>query len=140
MIPRRNHHRRSVPLRLPDRNPKPTIKHNIQKGQVHLYGIKICYPQHGKTFGNLEFAGEDKTEQRRINGRIAVLSRSFNLYSDVQRADDIVVILPAEAGEKHFDFEERVKLVNPRITAEGYKIGTRGFTNYILHADDMVKA
>mgnify|MGYP003190917713 CR=1 FL=1 len=83
-----------------------------------------------KTFGNLEFAGEDKTEQRRINGRMAVLSRSFNLYSDVQRADDIVVILPAEAGE----------LVNPRITAEGYKIGTRGFTNYILHADDMVKA
>ena len=73
-----------------------------------------------KTFGNLEFAGEDKTEQRRINGRMAVLSRSFNLYSDVQRADDIVVILPAEAGEKHFDFEERVKLVNPRITAEGY--------------------
>ena len=45
-----------------------------------------------------------------------------------------MVILPAEAGEKHFDFEERVKLVNPRITAEGYKIGTRGFTNYILHA------
>ena len=81
-----------------------------------------------------------KTEQRRINGRMAVLSRSFNLYSDVQRADDIVVILPAEAGEKHFDFEEPVKLVNPRITAEGYKIGTRGFTNYILHADDMVKA
>ena len=48
--------------------------------------------------------------------------------------------LPAEAGEKHFDFEERVKLLNPRITAEGYKIGTRGFTNYMLHADDMVKA
>ena len=46
----------------------------------------------------------------------------------------------AEAGEKHFDFEERVKLINPRITAEGYKIGTRGFTNYILHADDMIKA
>lgn len=71
---------------------------------------------------------------------MAVLSRSFNLYSDVQRADDIVVILPAEAVEKHFDFEERVKLVNPLITTEGYKIGTRGFTSYILHADDMVKA
>ena len=40
-------------------------------------------------------------------------------------------VLPAEAGEKHFGFEERVKLVNPRITAEGYKIGTRGFTNYL---------
>ena len=90
--------------------------------------LKFVIPNMEKTFGNLEFAGEDKTEQRRINGRMAVLSRSFNLYSDVQRADDIVVILPAEAGEKHFDFEERVKLVNPRITAEGYKIGTRGFT------------
>ena len=102
--------------------------------------LKFVIPNMEKTFGNLEFAGEDKTEQRKINGRIAVLSRSFNLYSDIQRADDIVVILPAEAGEKHFDFEERVKLVNPRITADGYKIGTRGFTNYILHADDMVKA
>ncbi|MGT2610647.1 DUF961 family protein [Staphylococcus aureus] len=30
---------------------------------------------------------------------LTVLSRSYNLYSDVQRADDIVVVLPAEAGE-----------------------------------------
>lgn len=49
---------------------------------------------------------------------MTVLSQSYNLYSYVQRADDIVVVIPAEAGEKHFDFEERVKLVNPRITAE----------------------
>ena len=79
----------------------------------------------------------EKTKQNREESTDAW---RYNLYSDVQRADDIVVILPAEAGEKHFDFEERVKLINPRITAEGYKIGTRGFTNYILHADDMVKA
>ena len=65
-----------------------------------------------KTFGNLEFAGEDKIEQRRINGRMAVLSRSFNLYSDVQRADDIVVILPAEAGEKHFDFTSSTTILS----------------------------
>ena len=140
MIPRRNHHRRSVPLRLPDRNPKPTIKHNIQKGQVHLYGIKVRYPQHGKNIRQLGVCRRRQNRTEKNQRRMAVLSRSFNLYSDVQRADDIVVILPAEAGEKHFDFEERVKLVNPRITAEGYKIGTRGFTNYILHADDMVKA
>lgn len=102
--------------------------------------LKFVIPNIKETFGNLEFAGEDKIEQRRINGQITVLSRSFNLYSNIQRADDIVVILPAEAGEKNFDFEDSVKLINPRITAEGYKIGTRGFTNYILHADDMVKA
>lgn len=93
-----------------------------------------------KTFGYLEFAGENKVKQRRINGRMAVVSRSFNLYSDVQRADDIVVALPASAGEKNFEVEERIKLINPKITAEGYKIGNRGFTNYIRSADDMVKA
>ena len=102
--------------------------------------LKFVIPNMEKTFGNLEFAGEDKILQRRINGQLTVLSRSYNLYSNVQRADDIIVVLPAEAGEKNFDFEESVKLINPRITSEGYKIGTHGFTNYILHADDMVKA
>lgn len=75
-----------------------------------------------------------------MNGRVTTVSRSYNLYSDVQRADDIEVILPYSAGEKSFDFEESVKLVNPRIIAEGYKIGDRGFTNYVLYADDMIKA
>lgn len=101
--------------------------------------LKHVIPNMEKTFGNLEYAGEGKVEQRRLNGRMNILSRSYNLYSDIQRADDIVVILPPEAGEKHFEVEEKVKLINPRITAEGYKIGSRGFTNYILHADDMVK-
>lgn len=82
----------------------------------------------------------NKVEQRRINGRMTVISRSYNLYSDVQRADDIIVVLPATAGEKNFEVEEIVRLINPKITAEGYKIGNRGFTNYILSADDMVKA
>lgn len=100
--------------------------------------LKFVVPNMEKTFGNLEFAGESKIEQRRINGRLAVVARSYNLYSDVQRADDIIVVLPAEAGEKHFSPEQKVKLINPRITAEGYKIGNRGFTNYILLADDML--
>ncbi|CAC99192.1 DUF961 domain-containing protein [Carnobacterium divergens] len=101
--------------------------------------LKHVIPNMEKTFGQLEFAGEGKVEQRRINGKPTILSRSYNLYSNIQRADDIVVILPAEAGEKHFEIEQKVKLVNPRITAEGYKIGTRGFTNYVMYADDIVK-
>ena len=52
--------------------------------------LKHVIPNMEKTFGNLEFAGENKVEQRRINGRMAVISRSYNLYSDVQRADDMV--------------------------------------------------
>ena len=101
--------------------------------------LKFVVPNMIKTFGQLEYAGEGKVEQRRINGKMTVLSRSYNLYSTVQRADDIVVVLPPDAGDKHFEFEDKVTLVNPRITAEGYKIGTRGFTNYVLVADDMVK-
>lgn len=83
--------------------------------------LKYVIPNMKKTFGTLEFAGEDTIIQRRINGQLPVLSRSYNRYSDVQRADDIVVTLPAEAGEKNFVFEEKVKLINPRIKAEGYK-------------------
>lgn len=33
-----------------------------------------------KTFSNLEYAGEDKVEQRHINKRMTTLSRSNNLY------------------------------------------------------------
>ena len=65
--------------------------------------LKHVIPNMEKTFGNLEFAGENKVEQRRINGRMAVISCSYNLYSDVQRADDIIVVLPATAGEKNFE-------------------------------------
>ncbi|WP_166627313.1 YdcP family protein [Jeotgalicoccus sp. S0W5] len=102
--------------------------------------LKYVIPNMTQTFGNLEYAGEGNVEQRRVNGRMTTLSRRYNLYSDVQRADDIEVILPQEAGEKFFEHEDQVKLVNARIIAEGYKIGDRGFTKYILHADDMVKA
>ena len=101
--------------------------------------LQHIIPNMEKTFGQLEYAGEGTVEQRRINGKPTVLSRSYNLYSTIQRADDIEVILPADAGEKHFEVDDKVKLVNPKITAEGYKIGTRGFTNYIMHADDIVK-
>lgn len=101
--------------------------------------LKHVIPNMKETFGTLEFAGENKIEQKRVNGKLTVISREYNLFSTRQRADDIVVNLPATAGEKHFNFEDRVKLINPRISTIGYKIGTRGFTNYILHADDMVK-
>lgn len=101
--------------------------------------LKYVIPSMKETFGNLEYAGEGKVEQRRINGNLTTLTRSYNLYSDVQKADDIIVILPAEAGEKNFNFEDKVKLINPKITTQGRKIGNRGFTNYILNADDMVK-
>lgn len=102
--------------------------------------LKYVVPNMAQTFGNLEFAGENKIEQQRINGRFTPVSRSYNLYSDVQRADDIIVTIPAKAGEKYFKPEQRVKLINPKITADGKAVKGRGFTNYILTADDMLPA
>ena len=64
--------------------------------------LRFVVPNMEKTFGNLEFAGENTTEQQRINGRMAVITRSYNLYSDVQRADDVVVVLPAKAVKNIF--------------------------------------
>ena len=75
-------------------------------------------------------------EQINLNGSQVLADRGY----DSNRLIDIIVVLPAEAGEKHYQPEQKVKLINPRITAEGYKIDTRGFTNYILLADDMLPA
>lgn len=45
--------------------------------------LKYVIPNMEKTFGNLEYAGEGKIEQRRVNGRSnTILSRSYNLYSE----------------------------------------------------------
>lgn len=104
-----------------------------------MVDLKFVIPDIEKTFGELTFAGIGETTSQRVNGVIKVKGRSYHLFSNVQRADDIEVTLPANAGEKHFEYDEPVKLVNPRITAEGYSIGSRGYTNYVLTADDMIK-
>ena len=62
--------------------------------------LKYIVPDMAQTFGNLEFAGENEVEQQRVNGRFVPMTRSYNLYSDIQRADNIIVVLPAKAGEK----------------------------------------
>ena len=38
--------------------------------------LKYVVPNMEKTFGNLEFAGEHKIEQQRVNNRLNVLTRS----------------------------------------------------------------
>lgn len=102
--------------------------------------LKYVVPNMAQTFGTLEFAGEGAVNQQRVNGRFIPVSRTYNLYSDIQRADDIMVVLPAKAGEKHFKPEQKVKLINPKITATGKNVRGNGYTNYILSADDMLPA
>ncbi|EIQ7147975.1 YdcP family protein [Enterococcus faecalis] len=102
--------------------------------------LKQVIPDMEKTFGILEFAGEASIESRREDGRVKIISRTYHLYSSVQKADQITVTIPAIAGEVDFDYEAPVKLINPKIHAEGYKIGELGFTNYVLTADTIAKA
>lgn len=101
--------------------------------------LKHVVPEMRETFGTLYFAGEGEMLQEGTGRNTVTLGRSYHLYSDVQRADDIEVIIAIKAGEKYFEEEEKVQLVNPYLIAEGYQIENRGFTNYVLYADDLVK-
>lgn len=69
-----------------------------------------------------------------------MLSRNYNLYSNIQRADDIVIFLPTYAGEKYFQVKNKITFIALRITQKIDKIDNRRFTNYIMLVDDMVKA
>lgn len=105
--------------------------------------LKFVIPNMAKSLGNLEFGGpaEVKRGDTRRNGtQTKVLYRRYKLFSDVQRADDIEVVINGAAGQKQFAYMEPVKLKNPSVTAEGYVINGRAFVDYILHAEDMEKA
>ncbi len=101
--------------------------------------LKNVFIDAEKSLGNITFAGAGRESQQRINGgRHAVISRTYSLYSDVQRADNVEVIIPGKAGVKHFEYEEPVVLVNPRVEIEGYAINNRGYVNYKIYADDII--
>ncbi|HJD46387.1 MAG TPA: YdcP family protein [Candidatus Mediterraneibacter norfolkensis] len=102
--------------------------------------IKYVVPDMEKTFGVLTFAGMKEETTTRVNRMNRVTGREYSLYSSVQRADDVSVRLPGKAGAKNFAYEQKVQLVNPKITAEGYSIDGRGYSRYILTADDMIPA
>ena len=104
--------------------------------------LLFVVPDKEKDLGNLEFGGPEQAsrEDKKRVGRQEVVERRYKLFSDVQRADDLEVVIPAQAGEKHFDYMEPVQLVNPWVTAEGYAINGNGYIDFIIHADDIIKA
>ena len=101
--------------------------------------MKYVVPDMAQSFGTLEFAGESEPVfERDKNNRRVLARRSYNLYSDVQKGENVVVEIPVQAGEKKFKYEQRVKLVNPKLYGRGYAIGDMGHTDYVLVADDIV--
>ena len=101
--------------------------------------MKYVVPDMAQSFGTLEFAGEsDHVFDRDKDNRRFFARRSYNLYSDVQKGENVVVEIPVQAGEKHFKYEQKVKLVNPKLYGRGYAIGDMGHTDYVLVVDDIV--
>lgn len=100
--------------------------------------LKFVAPKMEETFGKLTFAGVGDAETAYVNGRKRVTGRNYHLFSTRQRADDVVVTLPATVGEKHFGYDEPVVLINARLSASGRNIEGSGYTDYKMTADDMV--
>jgi len=100
--------------------------------------IKFVIPNMEKTFGIVEFGSFKEVKAKRARGQTVVESRMYHLFSSIQTADNVEVILPGDAGEKNnFEYGDRVELINPRIEAEGDKAGSTAYTDYKLYADDM---
>ena len=68
----------------------------------------------------------------------SIKSTFHNLYSDVQRADDVVVVLPAKAGEKHFLPEQKVKLINPVVDTVANANYRGADVDWYVKVDDIV--
>lgn len=106
--------------------------------------LKFVVPDMERTFGKLEFAGKGENETTGYGRNERVTARFFHLYSSVQDADDIIVKIPGNAGDKGFEYETEVTLINPRIEVEGKSISDRstgqsnGYSDYILVADNIV--
>lgn len=71
-----------------------------------------------QTFGNLEYARAGQVEQRRMNGRMTTLSRHYNLYSDMQRAVDIVPNNVQIMTFDSFAYNNLLKPIEPLISCK----------------------
>lgn len=102
-------------------------------------GIGYIVPNMEVMFGKLTFGSlADEITERR-NGKRVQVSRVYNIFSDVQRADNIQVIVPANAN-KGFEFEDEIKLENVKIVANGGNINGNAYTDFVMYADNIVKA
>ena len=61
--------------------------------------MKYVVPEMAQSFGTLEFAGESEPVfERDKNNRRVLARRSYNLYSDVQKGENVVVEIPVQAS------------------------------------------
>ena len=70
--------------------------------------MKYVVPDMAQSFGTLEFAGEsDHVFDRDKDNRRFFARRRYNLYSDVQRGENVVVEIPVPVSYTHLDVYKR---------------------------------
>ena len=65
-------------------------------------------------------------------------AKASQSLKEIRITANVVVEIAVGAGEKHFKYEQTVKLVSPKLYGRGYAIGDMGHTDYVLVADDIV--
>ncbi len=92
-----------------------------------------------KTVGKAKFGGLREEHMGRVRNTRTVVSRDYNIFSEVQK-EEIPVRIPGRVGTKSFPFRQEVDFVNPRLIVEGRNIGGNGFAEYLIEADDIIPA
>lgn len=94
-----------------------------------------------KTFGALKFSAmrrERFINDDEGNQTTEISERTFDLKS-FEKGKMIQVSIPATAGEKKFDYNQLVEMVNPVIdTVASYEFGAGMSVAWYLKADDLI--
>lgn len=102
--------------------------------------LRFVAPDQEKTFGNMTFAGVGTEIKQNINNVRKTVARTYYFYSDIQKSDVLEVRIPGKVPPRFFEYEQPIKFVRPKIDVSGYVIKGKGYTNYVLSADDIVPA
>ena len=97
--------------------------------------MKYVVPDMAQSFGTLEFAGEsDHVFDRDKDNRRFFARRSYNLYSDVQRGENVVVEIPVQAKAGDLVFFHSTYNTGSYVTHVGIYVGN----NQMYHAGDPI--
>lgn len=89
-----------------------------------------------ETFGNLEFVTKTGEETEFRGGKFITVGNRYTLLSSAQR-EELEVILPITAGEKHFNEDDLVELVEPRIVFVAERAASNGYVTHRIIAQDI---
>lgn len=97
--------------------------------------VKFIVPNMDESFGRLDFFAKAKDTRGYVNKQERILRRNYVLLSEKQKADEIVVSISSRVPDVDLEKFDRVRLVNPVITAVSRQTDAFTYTDYVLTAD-----